>query len=716
MPHLNASLARVAPPALIVTLALTGLGSMIWHPAGLFNRHSDLLATHLSTQTILYQSWQNGHGFPLWRSDILSGQPALTNPQALYTHPIHILFALVAPERVVGLIVWLHVVIGAVGTYYAGAALQLSGPARLMVAVSVLFSFKTILMVYAGNLGVIIGISTLPFLFGATASVIERRSSHSALALGGAGALSLHSGHLQVTYYAALFIAAWGIFRISQLIFRGERAGAWKLGRLLALGGLIAIALSAYLLLPIATDVGLSTRTAASYEFFLARTPAFGVHLLTIFNPELFGAPLDGSFVEAWEYIAFVGGVTSLFAFAGAVHGRQRPLVGVLLAGLGASVLLSFHTPLLRFLFEVVPGYSMFRLPARMLFLSAFFACCLAGIGLDRTLSTIANPVTRRRVVVLAIGLVALEGTFWARRYLVTPEPLLPVTRADYQNILRGVSSPARVAPLSYSTPDYGSAAALGWQLTTGYDPFGMRHYQTYIDLAQFNRALGPRPGVWTDLNEVGRPDMLAALNVLYVVSPKPLELPASEYTLFASFDSQPQFRFYQGRTMGPVYVYKNHRFVPRAFFVSNVIAAADESGVVKAVQQSDLRETAVVAAPAAGGKSTPTTRDRVEIVDSSAGSLDVTARNDEPRFLLVSEVWHPGWSARVDGQAATLFRTDVALLGLWLQPGDHRVELRFWPPGLTPGLVVTGLTIVGVISLLMTLAIRRPSIRGRAL
>jgi hypothetical protein len=349
-----------------------------------------------------------------------------------------------------------------------------------------------------------------------------------------------------------------------------------------------------------------------------------------------------------------------------------------------------------------------------MLFLTAFFVCCLAGIGLDRGLATIAASSTRTIVAVLAIGFVALEGSFWAHRYLATRESVPPVIRAEYATTLASSGAPFRVASLSPSTPDGGSAQALGLQLVTGYDPFVMRHYQTYVELVQHNRVFDARPGVWTVLDSIERSDMLDALNVLYVVSPKPANFRAEEFTLVRSFDAQPQFRFYDGMATGPIYVYKNSRDLPRAFFVSNVIAVEDETAVVVAVQQTDVRETAVVAAPVPAGKSTPSAGDRVEIARSAAGELDLVARNDAPRFLLVSEVWHPGWSASVDGQAASLVRTDIALLGLWLKPGDHRIEIRFWPSGLTAGLAITAITIAGVLCLLAWLAIRQRTPRMR--
>jgi hypothetical protein len=228
-----------------------------------------------------------------------------------------------------------------------------------------------------------------------------------------------------------------------------------------------------------------------------------------------------------------------------------------------------------------------------------------------------------------------------------------------------------------------------------------MRHYQRYLDLVQYNEVRGPRAAVWTDIADIRRFDMLAALNVLYIVSPHSIDVP-SEYTLVASFASQPQFRFYEGVKSGPVYVYRNRRFLARAFFVTSVVSAPDEEGMDRTVEKVDLREAAVVDAPASAGMSVADASDNVEISRWAAGALAVAARNAHRRFLVISEVWHPGWRAVVDGHAATLSQTDIALQGLWLEPGVHTIELRYWPPGLTAGSIVTGLTGVAVLGLLL--------------
>jgi hypothetical protein len=405
--------------------------------------------------------------------------------------------------------------------------------------------------------------------------------------------------------------------------------------------------------------------------------------------------------VEAWEYVLYFGAVPSLLVVIAATRSRTRPYVPLLFAGLLLSIALAPSSPLLKVVHAVVPGYHLLRLPQRILFLSSLFACALAGVGFDEVLSAVRSLRARRIVAAILIGLVALEGAFWARRYLRTATPVPVPVHADYLETLSHSTQPARIVPLTRSLPSYGSAPALGLELVTGYDPFNMRHYQRYVDLLQYNEVRGPRAAVWTDIGGIRRFDMLAALNGLYLVSPHPIEAP-SELTLVASFANQPQFRFYEGVNTGPVYIYRNRRFLARAFFVSSVVSAANEAEIDRAMEKIDVRDVAVVDAAVPTGASVADASDHVEISRSAAGALAVSAQTAHRRFLVISEVWHPGWRAVVDGRAAPLYQTDIALQGLWLEPGLHTIELRYWPPGLTAGAVATALTCVAVAGLLL--------------
>jgi hypothetical protein len=70
-----------------------------------------------------------------------------------------------------------------------------------------------------------------------------------------------------------------------------------------------------------------------------------------------------------------------------------------------------------------------------------------------------------------------------------------------------------------------------------------------------------------------------------------------------------------------------------------------------------------------------------------------VTLTVDAPRtgFLYASESFFDGWTARVNGRAARILPANYAFRAVAVPPGTSRVEFRYWPPGLTAGLALSG-------------------------
>ncbi len=94
-------------------------------------------------------------------------------------------------------------------------------------------------------------------------------------------------------------------------------------------------------------------------------------------------------------------------------------------------------------------------------------------------------------------------------------------------------------------------------------------------------------------------------------------------------------------------------------------------------------------------------------------GYLAADVINANQRFLVVSEVWHPGWQARLDGERAPLLKTNVALMGVWAPPGKHRLVLEFrplyWRGALTAS-ILSGLIVAGLACYVLIRRIKRVS------
>jgi uncharacterized membrane protein YfhO len=50
---------------------------------------------------------------------------------------------------------------------------------------------------------------------------------------------------------------------------------------------------------------------------------------------------------------------------------------------------------------------------------------------------------------------------------------------------------------------------------------------------------------------------------------------------------------------------------------------------------------------------------------------------------VVFSAIFYPGWTATIDGQEAELGRVDYVLRALTVGPGQHKVELSFFPKSL---------------------------------
>jgi hypothetical protein len=86
--------------------------------------------------------------------------------------------------------------------------------------------------------------------------------------------------------------------------------------------------------------------------------------------------------------------------------------------------------------------------------------------------------------------------------------------------------------------------------------------------------------------------------------------------------------------------------------------------------------------------------------------------RNDRPGILVFSELYFPHWHLRVDGKESPLLRTDFALRGAALQPGEHRVEMTYASPWIRKGFAAAGASLLALI--LGTLGMRFvPRTRG---
>ncbi len=77
---------------------------------------------------------------------------------------------------------------------------------------------------------------------------------------------------------------------------------------------------------------------------------------------------------------------------------------------------------------------------------------------------------------------------------------------------------------------------------------------------------------------------------------------------------------------------------------------------------------------------------------------IEVETLAPSDRLLVVSEHYDDGWRVELDGQPAQLLVADVCALAVAVPSGAHRVELHFWPTGLTAGIWIAALVLAALL------------------
>jgi hypothetical protein len=129
----------------------------------------------------------------------------------------------------------------------------------------------------------------------------------------------------------------------------------------------------------------------------------------------------------------------------------------------------------------------------------------------------------------------------------------------------------------------------------------------------------------------------------------------------------------------------------PRAWFVGNVEVVPDDSRAIARLGSDafDLRRTAVVPTPLDLPSSDPAAS-TVTLVEADSNSLKAEINASARQLLVFSQIYYPGWQAKIDGQPAELLRVNVVQQGVVVPAGQHTVELTFNSESFWLGLIIS--------------------------
>ncbi|MDE2491444.1 MAG: YfhO family protein [Elusimicrobia bacterium] len=683
--------ADLAAAALLLVL---GAGALVrlWAGPGLpASPRSDLAAMGVGLVSLERRAFAAEGRIPAWNPSENSGQPAQADPAAEFEAPLRWLGLVLPPGRALALMILLNVLLSGLAMY-ACARRYLERPAAaFFCGAAYMLSWRALALIDAGWLGPLETYALTPLLVLLFDRLLERPSPGRTAALALAAGLAALQGFPQTLYFAGWGLAALLVWRLS----RSEPRTRVRALLAVAAAAALALLIAAPGLLPRLQFAALSTRAARDPSFLSAGAPRW-TDLKTLF------APFDagGARLEYWENNFYFGlWLLPLWAVALA---RERRRAAILLALVAAAVLLSFDTPLLGLAYRFAPGWALFRRSSRLLLPAQAAAVLLAGLGVDVLLRARRS---RRELAAAALLLLPTLADSCARMLprlrsvplaaLVPPAPFPALTARSPSN--------GRTAAIGRGALAYGQAAAVGVDLVNAYSPMNLRDYAEYLEVLRSGAAApgGPRAAVWTDLLSIARPDLLRGLDAQTLLSDRPLPLARIGWAPAGREDAAPVFRFYRGVVPGPVYAWRDRSPLGPAFFARSLRPVADEAASLRALASGPILDPPVLGWGGGGGQ-------RLDFAGGTARltrlgydryAYDVDSRGTN--FLVLSQVWYPGWRARLDGRPARLYRAGHALLGLVVPPGRHALLLRMTSPARNWGLALAalGLALTGALA-----------------
>ncbi len=732
----------VLAPLLIFLIALALLYPLWTRHEIVYSKHSDIVAEHLAIKAIGRRAILDEGHFPLWNPSMNAGAPAFANPQSMYLFPLDLLYLALPLDTATNLVILLNVVLAGLSMYLLGRQVFRGWGAALFCALAYMLSYRYLAMIHAGWLPKMSMYALTPLLFWCCARLLERPTARRIAVLAIVVALAFLQGDMQQLYYSGLGGLVYVLVRLPTV------APALRLRAclFLVIGGVLGVLLAAPALLPRLEFAGLSTRTVADYRFFLTNPPTCS-DLSTLADPQDQGGERD----EFWES-NFYFGFWLLPLWAAAFLGNWRRSALLLFSG-AVMVVLCFDTFLLRWLYQYLPGFALFRQSSRLLLLAQFVVLLVAGTGVDALAQEAAkgkravflsvalvtlvigliaaarwhagpalaicvvlaagalSVAVRRSPRMITIGLLCLlpvADSIFRTRPLITTAPLAEAFPAHaVHDLLNRQTNQGRVLATGRTVIPYGMAGYFGIDLVNGYASLNLKHYVEYLAILQqgTRAAIPPYPVLWTDYSGVSKPEMLRALNVRYIAGNWSFPFERIGYEKVADYKQVPVFVFYEGIRKLPVKVWRLLSPLGPAYFADRVEPVADETRSLDAIATT----TSVLMAHVLG-----LDRDVAEL-DCAGGTVEPTRRglNEyeyalESRgnnFLILSQIWYPGWRATLDGQEVRLYRANHALIGCFVPPGAHRLALEMTSPPLRLGIALAG----AALAVLIVIFVRTP-------
>jgi len=651
----------------------------------------DFRGVQLPLISFLRDELQAGR-FALWNPYSYCGYPIFANIQACFFHPLVLASAFISSRFSWGtlplLLEWivvLQVWIAGVAAYHFFRELGAGTPSAW--AGAVILETGGYFASRAEHIDAMMAAAWMPLAWLAVWKLRQQFRLDWLAALAAALGMSVWGGFPQATL--AVFVST----ALMAVLIVGLKLGRPVVIAATAAGCVLGILLAA---VPFIPTTQLTDQSVAKYRadwlstggglYWQSLVSLVDPNHYHIFDPRQFRGPGDLTFL--YLYASIGGLLLALFALV-ARRNRTTVLLALLLL-FGCIWMLGDKTPVWRTLYPLLPEKIRIGIhPEYTYCIFSFAIAGLAALGLESL--RIRDAFRWLIALVIAADLFLVGSGRPMNSASLQDEP--GVTQEAFDGSALLLSEIRRYVNQTFPPMriDTLADATLGWSFGTpimrvpsanGVSPLAL---ENTIQLRLLLHD-GVRAGWYYPVEKADSP-VLDLLNVRYVITRAESAPKLAALAKFRHVASLPGNELFE-----------NLDVFPRFFLVHDVRTArsVDEAKGMIARREVDLRRTALTSQPVAlsdtGAAEGP---ESIKVLDYRPVSLDLSVQTQSASFLVLSETYYPGWRAWLDGEPAAIYLTDIALRGMAIPPGSHRVRMQFQPSILPVSLAITGATAV---------------------
>lgn len=646
---------------------------------------------------------------PFWNPYSFSGSPFLAHPSTAAFYPFNIIFFLFPLNYAFMIYLLTHIFLASVFMYYISSK-SLDKLSSLTSSIVFAFSGLFAARIYAGHIDIISSLIWIPLVFGFMREAFLKYSQKAAFLAVLSLVLQILAGYQFVVILTLELIGLYVINNIiSHVLSRNLRPTTAGLSRtLLIFIGIIisAYGISAVQILPTFQFVSNSIR-AGGLPYSVAGWGSSTFDSLKLFfSPFIFGNPFPQGYSYAgpapnyFELIYFIGRlplmIIMVYLLVNCLKSFKRKSANLesfyLIIAVIFFVLMSLggNLGLHRLVYDLLLFYRLFRMPAQHLMMVVFILSLMTGFAI----ASVKNIYLKLVLTVF----ITLELFLFNNNFIRLGNIPIQTVDTALVNTIRNSKQIVRVLPdypvVSGVRPSLDFEAYTYYKIpsTSGYNPIVLKNYYQFIDLTnKSSQSSVPFYNVEIPPPSYASP-AIDFLGINYLIADRTYDL--TPINLNPKYQLIKETKFYA--------LFKNISAMPRFYMTFRPIGYKNSDDLPVLLNKYDYDLKNFVFIQQKDSSPLPKTdtgchdekQNKITVQKYTPNSILLNISTPCSGWLNSSEVYYPGWKAKLDGKPVSIFLSNNAFRTVFVPIGDHSLEYFYDSIIYQEGLLITLISI----------------------